>query len=279
MRIFNSILVLLLVVSTGTAQLTGPQTKNINKSRLYIYWGWNLDAFSKSDIHFKGDGYDFTLSDVTAQDRQSKYQTDVYLNPGTMTIPQYNFRIGYFVKENYSISLGMDHMKYVMDQYQIVKFTGHIDSSASTTFGGFNSSHVYINGEFLSYEHTDGLNYLNVDFRWHHELLSWKMLSLNTMAGLGAGALIPKTNAQLMRKERHDAFHLAGYGFNALAGANLTIYRHFFVQSELKGGFIDMPDVRTSPSKSDKASQHFWFSQVNIVFGVSFNLDRPLVKK
>jgi len=42
--------------------------------------------------------------------------------------------------------------------------------------------------------------------------------------------------------------------------------------SELKGGFIHMPDIRTTLIPIDKASQHFFFSQANIVFGVRMNL-------
>ncbi len=273
MRFTATALLVITIAITCSAQLIGPQSQNTNKGRLYIYWGWNFGGFSNSDIHFKGEGYDFTLSDVTAMDRQSKYNTDLYINPVTMTIPQYNFRIGYFFKENYSFSLGMDHMKYVMDQNQIVKFTGKIDSSASLVFGGFNSSHVMLNKHFLMFEHTDGLNYINVDVRRHEELVNWKFITVNLMGGLGAGALLPKTNALLMENERNDEFHLAGYGFNGLAGVNLTVFRHFYIQSELKGGYINMPDIRTTPSKSDKASQSFWFSQLNVVFGATINLN------
>ncbi len=273
MRLLAFIMFSMITTSIASAQLLGPASQNTNKGRLYIYWGWNLGGFSKSDIHFSGKGYDFTLSDVESNDRQSKYETDLYLNPGSMTIPQYNARIGYFFKENYSVSLGVDHMKYVMDQNQIVKFSGHIDSSASAMFGGYNSNEILLSNNFLMFEHTDGLNYINADVRRHEELISWKMFTVNLMTGLGAGALLPKTNAKLMENERYDEFHLAGYGFNGLVGVNLTVFRNFYVQSELKGGYINMPDIRTTSSTSDKASQSFWFGQLNIVFGATINLN------
>jgi hypothetical protein len=40
-----------------------------------------------------------------------------------MTIPQTNFRIGYFINDHYSIALGVDHMKYVA-QNQVANITG-----------------------------------------------------------------------------------------------------------------------------------------------------------
>jgi hypothetical protein len=35
----------------------------------------------------------------------------------------------------------------------------------------------------------------------------------------------------------------------------------------MKGGFMGLPDVRTTVSTADKAVQNFFFSQLNIVFG------------
>jgi hypothetical protein len=32
-----------------------------NKGKFYVFWGGNRDGFTKSDIHFTGDNYDFTI--------------------------------------------------------------------------------------------------------------------------------------------------------------------------------------------------------------------------
>ena len=67
-----------------------------NKGKFYVYWGGNRETFSKSDIRFKGADYDFTLYDVEAHDKPKGWHVD-YVNPGRMTIPQTNFRMGYFL--------------------------------------------------------------------------------------------------------------------------------------------------------------------------------------
>ena len=82
---------------------------------------------------------------------------------------------------------------------------------------------------------------------------------------------MPKTNAVLLNNERHNDFNVAGYGVNAVVALNITFYKHFFLQTELKGGFIDMPNMRTTVSGEDTASQHFFFTQYKFVFGVSLN--------
>jgi len=89
---------------------------------------------------------------------------------------------------------------------------------------------------------------------------------------LGAGILVPKTNTTLLNFKRYDEFHLAGYGIDAIVGLNVTFFNFFFVQSEFKQGYINMPDIRTTIFDSDRASQHFSFSQFNIVFGTNISL-------
>jgi hypothetical protein len=43
-----------------------------------------------------------------------------------MTIPQTNFKLGYFINDHYSIALGADHMKYVVTQDQTAILPGQL---------------------------------------------------------------------------------------------------------------------------------------------------------
>lgn len=247
-----------------------------NKGKFYIYWGGNRGAFSKSDIHFSGVGYDFTLHDVTASDRPKGWHVD-YVNPARMTIPQTNFRMGYYISDKYNIGLGVDHMKYVMNQNVAVKYTGTYQNQGN--FGEtLPNGEVLLTENFLTFEHTDGLNYINVDFNRVDDLSKYINLpnidkfQINVTEGIGAGVLFPKTNAKLFDKERHDDFHISGYGFSAKAGLNFTFFKYFFIQTEVKGGYINMPDIRTTFDTADKASQDFWFFQQIITVGGVFRI-------
>jgi len=99
-----------------------PLTK---QGQMFIFFGWNRSAYSNSDIHFKGNGYDFQLDNVKATDRPTKLSWD-YINPAWFTVVQYDFRAGYFIKDDLALVLGIDHMKYVMKQNQTVDFSGTI---------------------------------------------------------------------------------------------------------------------------------------------------------
>jgi hypothetical protein len=84
--------------------------------------------------------------------------------------------------------------------------------------------------------------------------------------------LYPKTNAKVLGKERHDDYHISGFGVSAEAGINLTVFKHFFVLGELKSGYINMNDIRTTYQGADRASQHFRYFQRMISFGGIFKI-------
>ena len=250
--------------------------KETNKGKFFFYWGWNRANYSDSDIHFTGENYDFTLRNVKAEDRQTPFSFNDYFNPVNITIPQNNYRIGYFLKENYTISIGVDHMKYVMVADQTVKIDGEINSG--TPFDGvYNNDDQILSEDFLQLEHTDGLNYVNVEFRRFDEIghlfgLNNKNFQINLTEGFGAGILYPRTDVTLFDQERHDEFHLAGWGASAVVGLDLTFFKYFYIQSDLKFGYINMPDVKTTINPNDGASQSFTFFQRNILIGGRFNL-------
>ena len=100
---------------------------------------------------------------------------------------------------------------------------------------------------------------------------SWSF-QINITEGFGAGILYPKTDTTLLGKERHDDYHISGYGLSAGLGLNITFLKHFFIQADLKGGYINMPNLKTSLSAADSASQSFYFLQNNILIGGKFRL-------
>lgn len=247
-----------------------------NKGKFFISWGGNRESFSESDIRFWGKDYDFTLHNVVAHDKPKGYNID-YVNPARMTIPQTNLRIGYFISDHYSIALALDHMKYVMFQDRAVNLDGYYPNQGS--YGEIlPSGKVLLTQDFLTFEHTDGLNYIHVEVARHDDVSKWLGLpnidkfQVNLTEGLGTGVLLPKTNTKLLGKERHDDFHLSGYGISAKAGINLNFFKHFYVQGEIKTGYINMPDIRTTQSNDDHASQDFFYFQRIISLGGIFKI-------
>ena len=247
-----------------------------NKGKFYIFWGGNRESFSKSDIRFKGADYDFTLHNVAAHDKPKGFHID-YFNPARMTIPQTNLRIGYFISDHYNISIGFDHMKYVMYNDRRVSYSGYYPNP-----GTYNENpadgELTLDEDFLLFEHTDGLNYVNTEISRVDDISklfrigNTDKIQVNITEGIGGGFLYPKTNTTLLGKDRYDEFNIAGYGVSVKVGLNVTFFKYFFIQTELKGGYIEMNNIRTTQDKADSAEQNFWFLQKILTIGGIFRI-------
>ena len=198
-----------------------------SQGQWYGYWGWNRAHYSNSNIRFKGHDHDFTLHDVPARDRPTQVNAanlvNRYFNPGYLTIPQYNFRIGYFLDDNWSLSFGVDHMKYVVTRGQAATLSGRI---ATPGFEKHNpaAERKILSGDFMSFEHTDGLNMISLETEAFHSV--WKLGSdyeLAVLAGVGLGIMYPKSNIKLLGHARSDRFHVAGHARLVKTGFEISI--------------------------------------------------------
>lgn len=242
------------------------------KGQFYFYWGYNRSFYSKSDIKFFATDARFTLYDVKATDRQSPLSFDDYmLNP---TIPQFNVRIGYTVTNNLSISIGYDHMKYVVQRGQVVKMTGQIAYTPEHGIyaGCYENADIQIEPEFLRYEHTNGLNYFSADADYYLRLWcsknGWFDVAFTT--GYSLGFLYPRSDVDVFDVEGVNVFHVAGWGTALNAGVKLRIKKHFFIYSTNRGGFMHMPDVLCRVNDF-KAQQKFWFLETALTLGYDFS--------
>ncbi|WEK18807.1 MAG: hypothetical protein P0Y49_18690 [Candidatus Pedobacter colombiensis] len=249
------------------------------KGDFFVTWGYNHSWYANSDINFKGPGYDFTLRDVVAQDRQTKLSWK-YLDPKSISIPQFNFHFGYFIKDNYSISLGWDHMKYVMDIPQKVRIDGHIDPMVSSPAvptgryaGVYNGEMLEVGPDMLVFEHTDGLNYASAELERYDDI--WvprsQRTSLTMETGIGAGLVVPRTDAHLFGVGKNNYWNVAGWGVSAKLGFKFYITKGLYLQNSTKVGYIDLSKIHTTGRDDiDGASQNIKYIENYTILGFQF---------
>ncbi len=238
--------------------------------RVFVHWGYNRSTFTTSNIHLRGPGYDFILHDVRAADRPEPFSFGAYFKPANIWIPQYNYRVGWFMNEHWSFSLGLDHMKYVVRSGQTVRLTGTIDATRSVSYAANTEHDVVLRDDLLRYEHTDGLNLLSADV--HHYDRIWsdqdQGYTLHLVEGLFVGPVIPRTDVRLFGEGLNNKFHLAGYGAGGELGVLMCFPARITLRAGARAGYIELPDVLTTGTATDRASQHFWFLQGYAAFGV-----------
>lgn len=266
-----------------------PFTKNIfktryertesNKGKFFVHWGYNISAYAKSDIHFTGPGYDFTLHKVKAGDRPTKFGLR-YADPSRITIPQFNFHFGYFISDKYSLSLGWDHMKYVVDIPQRVKISGYINDEISNPgiptgdrAGEYNGETIEVDADMLRFEHTDGYNFAALGLERYDDILvnSKGKQVLTLESGIEAGLMVPRSDVHLFGVGDNHYWNISGYGGAAKVGVQYHIYKGWYVQSSFKTGYTELLKIPTTGRRGvDKAQQGIWFFENYWVVGFRF---------
>ncbi len=306
-KFYLLIISFLVLTSVGFTQITlenNIKTENTNSGimetrqifkrngTLYFTWGYNRGFFSHSDIHFTGDEYNFTITDLTARDDQDKHDLITYFKPNTFTIPQFNWRFGYYISDKTFFTLGLDHMKYAIDK-QSTLLTGTITSGKK--MGTYNEAEVLVGedahsgvhqmalldslpGGFVEeFEHCDGLNDLGIEMGHLEQFWISKngKHSISMNGTFGFGMVIPDSDTDVLgHKPKHDmeagkkSYHLSGYSISASFGLQVDFFTHFFVLGKLKAGYMNLPDITTTV-EGGRAEQHFNFIEPLLVVGYS----------
>ena len=111
----------------------------------YFSWGYNAEWYSNSDIHISQPelGNDFVF--VQAQAHDNIGWDKLFYHP--LTIPQYNYRLGYFFSPEWALEINFDHTKYIVEvpQYLQVKGTINNRNVDSTIVTNYNNLTYFLN--------------------------------------------------------------------------------------------------------------------------------------
>lgn len=240
-----------------------------------FYWGYNRSAYLKSDLTMHGNGYDYTLFQVIAHDRPSEFDPKIYFNIFKLSIPQFNVRLGYRLNKKWWVSVGYDHMKYVVDANQMVKMSGTIDSSASSIYQGtYKNSDFFLTDDFLHFEHTDGLNFISIELDYVMNLWTSdnKKFWLENRSGIAPGILYPRTDVTVFNHKGPNIWNLAGGGIALRSEMRMNMWRYFFVQVTGKSGLLFLPKIQTTGNSGEYAKQNIQFLEGFWAIGANFKL-------
>jgi hypothetical protein len=266
-------LALIFILSLGmrlTAQDVSsipPASKEKRKGTLYFTWGYNRDAYTKSDVHFvnkKTDNYDFTFLSAHAHDKPSM---DRYWQPERLTIPQYDMHLGYFLndKHNLGIEIGWNHLKYVVTDNQVIHVRGEIRGRAI-------DKDTLVTPNFVHLQHTNGNNYALINLVKRQTLFTSKNIQASAIAKVGAGPLISVTISTIFGSSLRTGFMYQGWVAASSLGLRINLYRYFFIQGDVQGAFANYTDSEIGADRMGKSYQHFFSLQYMWAGGVNIPL-------
>ncbi len=235
------------------------QNKKPLLTGMYLQWGYNTETYTKSSIHFKmSNGNDFTLHKVVAHDKGDF--DAIYKKPTEVSIPQYNYRIGFYLNQKHSkaIELNFDHTKYVVTDGQTAHVTGYIDGKQ------VNGDSVLNPATFLHFEHTDGANWLHINYVSQHLVANNASGSRPLVTGVwkaGAGINIPRTDFTWRGDRLNNNFHVAGYNISVEAGIRFYMLRSLFFELTGKTGYVKYINALANSNalKGNRATHSFGY--------------------
>lgn len=252
------------------------------KGSWYFSWGYNRSTYANSDIHFVGPGYDFTLDKVIAKDFPTPFsEIKTYFDPALLSIPQFNFHVGYFLSDKWALSVGWDHMKYVMVNDQASTISGYINAQVSNPAISVNPAYVAsydkkpftINSkDFLTFEHTDGFNYASVELENYAPIWKGKKkhLQLDWMNGFGGGLIVPRSDVRLFTVGANHFWNVAGAGASVKTGLRLNFSKLLYFEAVAKAGTTRLWDIRTTGRSVDHAEQSITYLEGYGALGFTF---------
>jgi hypothetical protein len=262
----------------GASQKTSKDSQA--KRAMFVYWGYNRSFYTDSKISFFGPGYDFSLAGVQATDRPSP-DFITYVDPSTLTVPQFNARIGFNFKKKWALSFGYDHMKYVIvhgPRYLLSgKINPLIDPSSNWSWSGdYNAEPVTTDESTFHYENTNGMNYIRAEISHIDKLARVSnAFAIYSVSGLGAGLVLNYNDFTFAGEKSMTTLSMSGVGASAHLGIRFEFFRHFFLQANNSVGFLYQHRVKTRGNDPYAyARQSLGYFQSDIVLGGIFYL-RP----
>ncbi len=269
MKKIIGVLAIVLVACSVNAQ-TKKKKEPLFKG-MYLQWGYNTEWYTRSDIHFRmANGNNFTLHKARAHDAPDL--DAISKEPLDISIPQYNYRIGFYLnkQKTKAIELNFDHAKYIVTEGQTARVTG--------TIGGqqVDADSVVDGNRFLHFEHTDGANWLHINYVQQQTLIKTLDTKRNLLTWLwkvGAGINIPRTDFTWKGERLNNDFHVAGYNISAESGFRLYPFKKFFIEGTAKTGFVQYINAlcNTEAQKGNRASQNFGYFELIGTFGFDIN--------
>jgi hypothetical protein len=214
------------ILAAAPAQ-PGTQTAKAGHE-IFVSWGYNGDHYTKSDLHIHQPsiGNDFTLGGVQARD-SSPWGN---ILGHSLFVPQYNVRAGVFFNERWGLEVALDHMKWIVEQDQVVPLTGTLNAAAVDT-------DVTLTTDVLRYQLNNGANpvFINAVRRIQLRGEPKRTGSISFLAKAGGGPAMPHTQNELFGQPNDSGFQFFhGWDVDAAAAIRVHVFKRLYIEAEDK---------------------------------------------
>ena len=244
------------------------KVKKERKGEFYFSWGYNKEWYTHSNVEVNQPGLNnnYTFRNVRSHDHIG-WDEGLFSIP--ISIPQYNYRIGYFFnkKRGLAFEINFDHTKHIIQDGQQLAINGKLNGryvDSSVNFSKDNGFYYYLN---------NGANFLlfNIVKRWNwHESRSQRF-KLDVLGKAGIGPVIPHVENALFGQRNQDGFQFGGWNMGIEGAVRGTFYKHVYLEFANK---IDYASYSGLKVYQGTASQSFGTYELILNLGYTFPMGR-----
>jgi hypothetical protein len=255
--------ILAMVCSTSFAQ-DAPQKKHRHGS-WYVSWGYNQEWYTKSTIYVKQAelGNDYQLVDAKAHDHMGWNNKSIFKQ--AITIPQYNYRIGYYFneKQDMGIELNFDHTKYILTDGQTVQWKG--------TYGNkpVDQNIEFSEAKGFYYFLNNGANFFLFNFvkRFQVWQCPGRAVRFDFLGKAGIGPVVPHVENKLFGEANDPHFQIGGWNTGLETAIRATVMKYGFIEVAQKVDY-----ARYSGMRINKGTIHQAFGTYELMLTAGFTL-------
>lgn len=228
-KIISCVVLIFSVLSTLPS--IAQNTSEMRRGEFYFSWGYNTEWYSRSTVKIDqpslGNHYDFVH--IKGHDHRG---WDEGLFQKALTIPQYNYRLGYFLndRKNLGFEINFDHTKFIFTNDQQTHIKGTLNGKgvdSTILFSSDNGFYYYLN---------NGANFLlfNLTKRWNFSNNKKGNIKFDALAKGGIGPVIPHVDNSFFGNKNNAGFQFGGWNTGFEGDIRATFFHHVYLEFAAK---------------------------------------------
>ncbi len=253
-------------------------SKPSHRGELYISWGYNSEWYTHSNLKISQPelGNDFAFRNIRGHDHEG---WNGQLFTKALTIPQYNYRIGYFFndKNDLGVEINFDHTKFIFADNQVVHVKGTINNQPIDKSLRFLENDLPTADSNSYYFLNNGANFLlfNIVKRWHFGENKKGTIKWDGLTKFGIGPVVPHVQNKFFDQPQNEPhFQVGGWNTGIEGALRSTFYKHVYLEFAAKLDY-----ARYSGLKIYKGTAKQAFGTAEVILNLGYTINTGKRKK
>lgn len=267
-KILLSIILLTAAFQPVFAQRKSKLNTN-GQGTLFAQLGYNRSAYSNSNIVLNGNKYDVTLNNTSIQDNAEGIEMGSFLSSSS---PQFNIKLGYFIKPKWAITIGFDRYNTFFEDNQTVGLDGTFAPGSHADFSGSVNEEILLTRNQFNIAQSGGINFISVGVQRNDQLYKSRKaeFAFHTLYGIQVGPLLTQVDYTFDDYTSPGVSSLSGFGAAANVGIRFEFAQFIYLQLEIDGGILNQNNIKLTSNGSATGEQVVGFVSPSVHLG--FNI-------